>query len=914
LVKSLIAMDENIRLRGVRVHNLKNIDLDVPLYRLIIVTGVSGSGKSSLAFDTLYAEGQRRYIESLSAYARQFLERMDKPDADLIEGITPAIAIQQKAATKNPRSTVATVTEIHDFLRVLFARIGVIHCLKCGRPVRRDTIDAVVETLLGLPGQPSARITFSWPLEKGTAVLRKEGFFRIVLDNRVVELGKARLPKKGALEVFVDELDLDPADRERLVDSLEIGLKKGDGRIKVRTADGREFVFSEKLECKTDHILYEEPFPNMFSFNSPQGACPECHGFGDVAVLDEEKIIPDKSLTLAEGAVEPWTKRVARWWRRELLKEAARRGVPTDVPYRRLSPEQQRFVREGGGSYEGTQGFFDWLQTKKYKLHVRVFLSRYRKYVSCPACGGTRLNPNALSVKIKGRSIGDVARMTVKEAAKFFGEVELEPFERQVAEKLIAEIQGRLKFLLEVGLDYIALDRMTFTLSGGEAQRINLAAALSASLVGTLFVLDEPSVGLHARDNHRLVEILKSLKDIGNTVLVVEHDPEIIKAGEYLVDLGPGAGEGGGRVLFAGPMDEFLRQPDSLTARYLRGEKEIEAPARRRKGAGYVEIKGASKHNLKDINVRIPLGVMTCVTGVSGSGKSTLLHDVLYLGWDGRSANGFKEIRGRELIDKLIMVDQSPLSTSPRSIPATYTKAMDGIRDLFSKTREAKALGFKPGFFSFNTPGGRCEACKGAGQTIVEMQFLSDVVLTCDACKGKRFRSDVLEVKYKDKNIDEVLSLSVTEAMAFFADRPDILKKLAPLREVGLGYLRMGQPTTTLSGGELQRIKLAYHLVHEREKRILYLFYEPTIGLHMDDVSVLLRCFQKLVAEGHSVVVIEHNLDVIKCADHVIDLGPEGGEAGGRVVAAGTPEAVAAAKDSITGRYLKPYLKKSAAL
>ena len=905
-------MHDAIVLRNVRVHNLKGIDLDIPLESFVVVTGVSGSGKSSLAFDTLYAEGQRRYIESLSAYARQFLERMDKPDADLIEGITPAIAIQQKAATKNPRSTVATVTEIHDFLRVLFARIGVVHCLKCGRPVRRDTIDAMVETLFGLADRPSVRITFAWPIEKGTAVLRKEGFFRIVQDDRVVELEKTRLPKKGGLEVFVDELTLDPSDRERLVDSLEMGFKKGDGRVKVRAADGREFAFSDKLECKTDHILYDEPFPNMFSFNSPQGACPECHGFGDIAVLDEDKIIPDKSLSLEQGAVEPWTKRVARWWRRELLKEAARRAVPISVPYNQLSPEHQRFVRDGGGSYEGTKGFFDWLQTKKYKLHVRVFLSRYRKYVACPACGGARLNPNALSVKVKDRSIGDVVRLTVGEAASFFRGIELAPFERQVAEKLIAEIQGRLKFMLEVGLDYITLDRMTFTLSGGEAQRINLAAALSASLVGTLFVLDEPSVGLHARDNHRLVDILKSLKDIGNTVLVVEHDPEIIKAGEYIIDLGPGAGEAGGRVLFAGPMDEFLRQPDSLTARYLRGEVEIAVPARRRRGAGHIEIRGASKHNLKQINVKIPLGVMTCVTGVSGSGKSTLLHDVLYLGWSGKSGNGFKEIRGRELIDKLIMVDQSPLSTSPRSIPATYTKAMDGIRDLFSRTREAKALGFKPGFFSFNTPGGRCEACKGAGQTIVEMQFLSDVVLTCDACNGKRFRSDVLEVKYNEKNIDEVLSLSVTEALAFFADRADIRKKLLPLREVGLGYLRLGQPTTTLSGGELQRIKLAYHLVHEREKRILYLFDEPTIGLHSDDVSVLLRCFQKLVEEGHSVVVIEHNLDVIKCADHVIDLGPEGGDAGGRVVAAGTPEAVAAAKDSITGRYLKPYLKPRA--
>jgi len=905
-------MDEKIILRGVRVHNLKNIDLDVPLYKLIVVTGVSGSGKSSLAFDTLYAEGQRRYIESLSSYARQFLERMDKPDADLIEGITPAIAIQQKAATKNPRSTVATVTEIHDFLRVLFARVGAIHCLTCGRPVRRDTIDSVVETLFRLPPRSPLLISFSWPLEKGHALLKKEGFFRIIQDDRVLDLEKARLPKKGTVDVFVDELALDPEERERLADSLETAFKKGDGRVKVRVRGGDEFLFSDKLECKIDGMIYEDPFPNLFSFNSPQGACPECHGFGDLAVLDEDKVIPDRSLSLEAGAVEPWTKPVSRWWMKELLRQARRKGIPTNIPYQSLSPEEKRFVMEGSSPYEGIKGFFDWLQTKKYKVQVRVFLSRYRKYVPCPACRGTRLNPRALSVKINGRSIGEVTRKTVREASTFFSSLELTPYETQVAEKLVVEIQNRLKFLLEVGLDYITLDRMTFTLSGGEAQRINLAAALSASLVGTLFVLDEPSIGLHARDNHRLIEILRSLKDLGNTVLVVEHDPEIMRAAEHLIDLGPMAGEAGGEVLYSGPMDEFLRRPDSLTAQYLRNEKRIAVPERRRRGAGYLEIKDAHKHNLKHLDVRIPLGTLTCITGVSGSGKSSLLHDVLYLGWTGEAGNGFREIRGRELVDKVIMVDQSPLSTSPRSIPATYTKAMDGIRDLFSGTREARAMGFKPGAFSFNTAGGRCEECKGAGQQIVEMQFLSDVVLTCDVCKGKRFRSDILEVKYRGKNIDDVLNMSVSQAFDFFADRPDIRKRLAPLKEVGLGYLRLGQPTTTLSGGELQRIKLAYHLVHEREKRILYLFDEPTIGLHPEDVAVLLGCFQKLVSEGHTVAVIEHNLDVVKCADHVIDLGPEGGEAGGEVVAAGTPEEVARSRNSITARYLKYYLSEKA--
>ena len=905
-----MASTESIILRGVKVHNLKAVDLDIPLDKLVVVTGVSGSGKSSLAFDTLYAEGQRRYIESLSSYARQFLERMDKPDAELIEGIPPAIAIQQKAATKNPRSTVATVTEIYDFLRVLFARIGTVHCLKCGRPVKRDTIDAVVDELGRLPAGTRAFITFSWPAEKGTALLKKDGFTRIVAGGEVVDInGAPEAAKKGPINVLVDRITIGGDERERLADSLEMALKKGAGRATVRTADGRDLPFSDKLECKACGIAYEEPFPNLFSFNSPQGACPECHGFGDLAVIDEDKVIPDRTKTLEQGAVEPWTKPLSKGMQRELLAEARRRRIPTNVPFKDLKKEDQRFVLDGGDGYHGVRGFFDWLQAKKYKVQVRVLLSRYRKYVACPTCGKSRLNPRALSVRLKGLTIGDCVRMTVREAAELFQSVDLSPFERQVAEKLVHEIQNRLKFLLEVGLDYITLDRMTFTLSGGEAQRINLAAALSASLVGTLFVLDEPSVGLHPRDNHRLVEILKSLKDIGNTVVVVEHDPEIIKAAEHVVDMGPRAGEAGGEVVFDGPWAAFLKSRTSLTAQYMRGEKEIAVPASRRTSRMFLEIKDAHKHNLKHVDVRIPLGVFSCVTGVSGSGKSTLVSDVLFQGFEGTTENGFREIRGRDKVSKAIMVDQSPLSASPRSIPATYTKAMDGIRVLFSQTREAKLMGFRPGYFSFNTAGGRCEDCKGAGFQVVEMQFLSDVSLTCDACKGKRFKSEILEVKVNGKNIDEVLGMSVTEACLFFAGRPEITKKLYPLVEVGLGYLKLGQPTTTLSGGELQRIKLAYHLVHEKGKKILYLFDEPTIGLHPNDVSVLLRCFQKLVNEGHTVVVIEHNLDVIKSADYVFDLGPEGGEAGGFVVSQGTPEQVARSKKSVTGRFLRACLK-----
>jgi excinuclease ABC subunit A len=901
-------MKETVVLRGVKVHNLKNINLDIPLNKLIVVTGVSGSGKSSLAFDTLYAEGQRRYIESLSAYARQFLERMDKPDADLIEGIPPAIAIQQKAVTKNPRSTVATVTEIYDFLRVLYARIGTIHCLKCGQPVERDTIDSFVETLNKLPPQTKILISFSWPLERGIAHLKKQGFFRVIQNKEILNLDEANLKGAKNLDVLVDRMTLDREERERLVDSLEMALKVGQGKVRVQTENRGEFIFSDKLECKRCQILYEEPFPNLFSFNSPQGACPACHGFGDLADLDEDKIIPDKNKSLEEGAVEPWTKPVSRGMMKELLREARKKGIPTKIPFKDLKPEWQRFILDGGDGYFGVRGFFDWLQTKKYKVQVRVFLSRYRKYMPCPSCQKMRLNPRALSVKIEGLSIGELVQMTVKEANNFFKSLKLSTFEKKVAEKLVAEIQNRLGFLLEVGLDYITLDRMTFTLSGGEAQRINLAAALSSSLVGTLFVLDEPSIGLHARDNRRLIEILKSLKEIGNTVVLVEHDPEIIRSAEYLIDLGPRAGEEGGEVIFDGSMDKFLKSNESLTAQYLSGEKKIAIPDTRRIPKKFVEIKDAHKHNLKHLDIKVPLEVFSCITGVSGSGKSTLLYDVLFQGWTGKAKNGFREIRGREHIDKVIMVDQSPLSTSPRSIPATYTKAMDGIRDIFSQTREARALGYKPGYFSFNTAGGRCEDCKGAGQQIVEMQFLSDVVLTCEACKGKRFKEEILEVKYKGKNINQVLEMSVEEAKDFFADRPEITKKLAPLLEVGLGYLRLGQPTTTLSGGELQRIKLAYHLIHEREKKILYLFDEPTIGLHLDDVSVLLKSFQKLVDEGHTVVVIEHNLDVIKCADHIIDLGPEGGERGGEIVAQGLPEEIIKSKKSITARYLKKYL------
>jgi len=904
-------MEEKIILRGVRTHNLKNIDLDLPVGKLIVITGLSGSGKSSLAFDTLYAEGQRRYLESLSSYARQFLEKMDKPDADLMEGLPPAVAIQQKAPARNPRSTVATVTEIYDYLRVLYARIGTIHCLKCGQPVIRDTIDSMADTLLRLPSGTRLFITFSWPDYGKISELKKEGFLQVFAEGKISNLDEIKVSpqKTGNLEILVDQLLLDPEDRERLVDSLEIALKKGDGRVSVHTTEGKVFHFSEHLECKTCHITYEEPTPNLLSFNSPQGACPVCHGFGDLAVLDEDRIIPDKNKSLEEGAVEPWTKPASRGLLRELLREARKRHIPTDVPFSRLSPEQQRFVLDGGDGYYGVKGFFEWLESKKYKVQVRVMLSRYRKYVPCPACGHTRLNPQALAVKIAGKSIGDFNAMTVSQALEFVENLSLTPYQQKIAEKLLQEISNRLRFLMEVGLDYLTLDRLTFTLSGGEAQRINLAAALSASLVGSMFVLDEPSIGLHPRDNRRLTNILRSLQEIGNTVVVVEHDPEIIREADFLVDLGPGAGEHGGQVLYAGPMDNFLKKSTSLTARYLRQELTVPCPEKRRKPQGFIIIKGARKHNLKNLDLKIPLGNLVCITGVSGSGKSTLLEEVIYRGLNGQAFEAFNYIAATEKLDRIILVDQSPLSTSPRSIPATYTKALDGIREVFASTREARAAGYKAGHFSFNTSRGQCPDCQGAGFKEVEMQFLSDVVLTCETCGGKRYKPEILEIKYRGKNIHEVLQMSINEALEFFSDREDIVRRLKPLAEVGLGYLRLGQPTTTLSGGELQRIKLGYYLSHEKSRRILYLFDEPTVGLHLDDVRVLLNCFHNLVEKGHSLIVIEHNLEVIKNADYVIDLGPEGGEKGGYVVAQGTPEEVAHSPVSITGQYLKKMLK-----
>ncbi|MEW6456360.1 MAG: excinuclease ABC subunit UvrA [Acidobacteriota bacterium] len=898
-------MNKNIILRGVRVHNLKNINLDIPMNKLIIITGISGSGKSSLAFDTLYAEGQRRYIESLSAYARQFFEKIEKPDADLIDGISPAIAIQQKTASKNPRSTVATVTELWDYLRILFSRIGTIYCYKCERPVKKDSIDSIIEDIFSLSSGERLFIYFKWDGEGGLNGLRKKGFHKFLKGNEIHSVDELEELIIDA-EILVDRMILNREERDRLVDSVEIALNEGKGRCGIRTLMGKELFFSDKYECKECKILYEELHPNLFSFNSPQGACPVCHGFGDIIELDEDKIIPDKSKSLEQGAIEPWTKPSSRYLYRELLSEAKKKGISIKTPFHQLSQTQKDFILNGDEDYYGVKGFFKWLEEKKYKIGVRVFLHKYRKYITCPSCDGSRLRSDALNVKISEKSIADIANYTVEEAYEFFRTLNLNEHQKKIAESPLEEIRKRLIFLLDVGLDYLTLNRMTFTLSGGEAQRISLASALSSSLVGTLFILDEPSVGLHARDNYRLINILNSLKKLGNTIVVVEHDMDIIKSGDYIIDLGPGAGENGGQVIYSGPLYEFKNIENSITLKYLNKEKRLDLIKKRKFiPKDFLEIFCARKYNLKNISIKIPLRYFTCITGVSGSGKSTLMYEVIYRGIKENKKECFDRIEGVDKIKNVVLVDQNPVGKSPRSIPLSYMKAMDYIRKIFSQTKESKINGFSPSHFSFNTPGGRCENCKGAGKIIIEMQFLSDVALICDECGGKRYKKEILEVKYKDKNIYDVLQMSVTEAMDFFSDFNDFVEKIRPLEEVGLGYIKLGQATSTFSGGESQRLKLAYYLGLAEERENIFLFDEPTTGLHLDDISKLIKCFSKLLEKENTIVVIEHNLDIIKLADWIIDLGPEGGKMGGYVIYQGQTENILNVNDSYTGQFLK---------
>ena len=986
-------MNDQITIRGARTHNLKGIDVNIPHNALTVVSGVSGSGKSSLAFDTVYAEGQRRYVESLSAYARQFLERIEKPDVDFMDGLAPAIAIKQKNQTRNPRSTVATATEIYDYLRLLYARCGTVTCLHCGGIVKRDSVDEIVTSILALPEGtrayalfPIVRAEIKLEALQGSSVaaveapappnpaklsnkktkaapappviditdslkerlteLRRRGYNRLFQNGKIVEFStpESLLELDFAQPIFIliDRLAISPDVRARIVDAIETGYRES-GEVRFQTvprdesATPESFRYSAAFECTTCHRAYREPEPRLFSFNNPFGACPRCQGFGNTIDFDPNLIIPDKSKTLDEGAIAPWTTPKYRAHHSEMKRVAVSAGIPTNVPWFDLTPQQQAFIQDGKGSFPGIRGFFDALERKKYKLHVRVFLSKYRGYATCPDCKGQRLRAEARAVLINDKNICEVSALTITAAQEFFDNLQLSPAQTEIAGKILEEVRQRVSFLHQVGLDYLTLDRLSSTLSGGESQRIQLATSLGSRLVGALYVLDEPSIGLHTRDTAKLIRIMEDLRDLGNTILVVEHDPDVIRAADYLLDLGPGAGELGGQLLAAGTVAEVTRNPNSITGKYLSGRLTIPIPKYRREpGREHLKLTGARIHNLKGVDLDIPLGLLCCVTGVSGSGKSTIVHQVLYralmqaLGQTEGSdpAHLYRELSGTQHLNDVILVDQSPIGRTPRSNPVTYIKAFDAIRELFASQPDAKRKSLSAGSFSFNVPGGRCDVCEGDGTVTVEMQFLADIELPCEECNGTRYKNTVLDVKYKNKNIHDVLNMTVKEALVYFAGTAKIADKLYVLDEVGLGYVRLGQSATTLSGGEAQRVKLASHLATARSitsrtastsetaakarSRTLYILDEPTTGLHFDDVAKLLAAFRKLIDGGGSLLVIEHNLDVIKSADWVIDMGPEGGSGGGRIVATGTPEEIAANPASHTGHWLAPVLNLAA--
>ena len=995
-------MNDKITIRGARTHNLKGIDVDIPHNALTVVSGVSGSGKSSLAFDTVYAEGQRRYVESLSAYARQFLEHIEKPDVDFMDGLAPAIAIKQKNQTRNPRSTVATATEIYDYLRLLYARCGTVTCLHCGGVVRHDTVDEIVARLLAIaegtrlyalfpivrrevkleamtgpateaieetasPIKKTAKksskkvapvsvVNLTESLKERLGELRRRGFNRLwqmdeAGSGKIVEFSTPEslleldfsAAEARPIYVLADRLALSAEVRSRIVDAIETGYRES-GEIVFRTVpresegEAETIRFSAAFECSTCHRAYREPEPRLFSFNNPYGACPRCQGFGNTIDFDPNLIIPDRSKTLEEGAVDPWTKTKYRAHHGEMRRAAKAASVPMHVPWFDLTKAQQDFIQDGGQGWGGIRGFFAELERKKYKLHVRVFLSKYRGYATCPDCKGQRLRAEARAVQLQNTNICEASAMTITEAQEFFDSLALSPAQMEIAGKILEEVRQRVSFLQQVGLEYLTLDRLSSTLSGGESQRIQLATSLGSRLVGALYVLDEPSIGLHTRDTAKLIHILKDLRDLGNTILVVEHDPDVIRSADHLLDLGPGAGELGGRLLAEGTVAEVTDDPESITGRYLSGRTKIAVPKHRREpGREKLVLRGARVHNLCGVDVEIPLGLLCCVTGVSGSGKSTLVHQVLYRalmqalgqaeGGDfSTSPHLYRELSGSQFLNDVVLVDQSPIGRTPRSNPVTYIKAFDPIRDLFAAQPDAKRKGFAAGSFSFNVPGGRCNVCEGDGTVTVEMQFLADVELPCEECNGTRYKSSILEIKYKGKNVHDVLCMTVREAIGYFAGHPKIVDKLAVLDEVGLGYVRLGQSATTLSGGEAQRVKLAQHLAAARggasapaggirsearrvASRVLYILDEPTTGLHFEDVAKLLAAFHKLIEGGGSLLVIEHNLDVIKCADWVIDMGPEGGSGGGEVVATGTPEEIVKVKGSHTGHWLGPVLK-----
>jgi len=940
-----------IVVRGAREHNLKDVDVTLPRDRLIVITGLSGSGKSSLAFDTIYAEGQRRYVESLSSYARQFLGQMDKPDVEVIEGLSPAISIDQKSTSRNPRSTVGTITEIYDYLRLLFARVGTPHCPRCGRQVTRQTPQQIVDRVLELPD--GTRFQVLAPVVRGRkgsyegllAELAAQGFARARIDGQPVELAQRRaVPlaryENHTIEVIVDRLVRRAGIERRLTDSLETALRLAEGVAEVEVlpreegAEPETLTFSEHLACSACGLSFDELAPRSFSFNSPYGACPACDGLGTRFEVDPELVIADPDLSIADGAIAPWSGFRGEYFQRVLAAVAEAYGFSLQVPWRRLRKAHQKVVLHGAGDrqvevryrnrygrlrqyHAHFEGVVPWLTRRHGEAEsdrMREMIEGYMRELPCDACGGTRLRPESLAVKVAGRNIAEICRLSIRAAADLFDHLELNERERMIAERVLKEVRERLRFLLDVGLDYLSLDRAAGTLAGGEAQRIRLASQIGSGLVGVLYVLDEPSIGLHQRDNQRLIDTLLRLRDLGNTVLVVEHDEETIRVADHIVDIGPGAGAEGGEIVVAGTVDDLIAEPRSITGRYLSGAERIPVPPRREPGDQWLVVRGASEHNLADIDVRIPLGCFVAVTGVSGSGKSTLVNDILHRALAARIYRSrvvpgrHRRIEGAEHLDKVINIDQSPIGRTPRSNPATYTGVFDKIRALFASTQEAKVRGYAPGRFSFNVKGGRCEACAGDGTIKIEMHFLPDVYVPCEVCKGARYNRDTLEVTWKGRNIAEILDLSCAEAAEVFAAQPAISRWLQMIVDVGLGYVRLGQPAPTLSGGEAQRVKLAAELGKRATGRTVYILDEPTTGLHFDDVRRLLGVLQRLVAVGNTVVVIEHNLDVVKSADWVIDLGPEGGDRGGRIVAEGTPEQVAKTAGSHTGRFLAPLL------
>jgi excinuclease ABC subunit A len=900
---------EELIIEGARQNNLKSINLRLPHDKVIAVTGVSGSGKSSLAFDTIFAEGQWRFIESLSTYARLFLEKMDRPEVDLIENIRPAIALEQRNPVRGSRTTVGTLTEIYDFLRLIYSKTATPYCPKCGAEIRSWDPSAIKSELLDAHGGGKCIITF--PSKLNANELRKRGFKRIYREGEVVDLDDVEGKASPPFEVVLDRLVI--KDEPRLSDSIEMALGEGGGKLKAVIIDGPSLVFISKNACDRCEVELPEPSPLLFSFNQPIGACPECKGFGNVLRYDEELIVPDRHLSLSEGAIEPWEKPAARWWKRQMLDWAERAEVPLDVPYSKLPKKHRTMLFSGDAGFLGVNDFFEDLESIRYKLHVRVFLSRYRKGITCPACYGKRLQPGALGFKLSGMDISEVTAFPINELLKFLKNMEISPFKKDVIKEPLRQIDQKLEFLKRVGLDYLTLSREGKTLSGGEYQRINLSNQLAADLTGTLYVLDEPTVGLHKRDTDRISEIMGELSGTGNTIVVVEHDKGVIESAGWIVELGPGGGHLGGEVVFSGPMKDFMRS-DTLTAKYIKGEESLAPRRTRRKPDGKLVLKGASGNNLKNLDLAIPLGTLTCVTGVSGSGKSSLVVETLFKGLAKklRMSAGtpleFRSINGHEFLKSVKLIDHTPIGRSPRSNPVTYLKVFDHIRKLFAAQPEAKSHGMSPGFFSFNVPGGRCETCKGEGYQKVEMYFFEDLYIKCEDCEGRRYGREALKVRYRDKSIDDVLKMTVDEALKVFHDIPQAASKLMLMKDIGLGYLRLGQPATTLSGGEAQRLKICAELGSGKVSDVLYILDEPTVGLHMRDVGALLDVLNRLVDAGNTVVVIEHNLDVVKCADWIVDLGPEGGEAGGQILFSGVPEEIVKKRKSHTARYLKGML------